>query len=75
MNIGDYYNRNVPEYYPYMYLDGYTPDQIMYAHHKMMRKQIEEHIQKKQQKQQKGSACISVPKYLLHALNVCSAAK
>ena len=53
MNIGDYYNRNVPDYYPYMYLDGYTPDQIMYAHHKMMRKQIEEHIQKKQQKQQK----------------------
>ena len=48
MNIGDYYNRNVPEYYPYMYLDGYTPDQIMYAHHKMMRKQIEERIQQKQ---------------------------
>lgn len=23
--------RNVPEYYPEMYLDGFTPEQIMYA--------------------------------------------
>ena len=48
MNIGDYYNRNVPDYYPYMYLDGYTPDQIMYAHHKMMRQQIEDRMAQKE---------------------------
>lgn len=26
--------RNVPEYYPYMYLHGFTPEQIMYARKK-----------------------------------------
>jgi len=29
--------RNVPDYYPTMYMDGYTPEQILYAHHKMMK--------------------------------------
>ena len=32
--------RNVPDYYPTMYMDGYTPEQILYAHHKMMKQQF-----------------------------------
>lgn len=31
MTLSDYINRQVPEYYNWMYLDGYTPDQILEA--------------------------------------------
>ena len=31
MNIQEQYFKGVPDYYPSMYLDGYTPQQIMYA--------------------------------------------
>ena len=31
MTLSDYYNRQVPDYYPTMYLDGYTPQQILMA--------------------------------------------
>jgi hypothetical protein len=31
------YYRNVPNYYPNMYLDGYTDDEIWYAFHKKIR--------------------------------------
>ena len=37
----DNYHKNLPEYYPYMYLDGYTPEQIMEAMHRTMRKEWE----------------------------------
>ena len=34
--------KNVPDYYDWMYLDGYTPEEIMYAfHRKMDREQAE----------------------------------
>ena len=36
MTLADYYNRNIPEYYDTMYLDGYTPDQIMTTFRKKM---------------------------------------
>ena len=36
------FHKNVPEYYDYMYLDGYTPEQIMYAAHKKMQRMYEE---------------------------------
>ena len=40
--------RNVPEYYPWMYLDGFTPDQIYYSlkrkMHKNLQKDEEENI-------------------------------
>lgn len=32
------YHKNLPDFYPYMYLDGYTPEQIMEAMHRTMRK-------------------------------------
>lgn len=35
MLIDEYY-KNLPEYYDTMYMDGYTPEQIMEAHHRSM---------------------------------------
>ena len=42
MTILTDFHRNVPEYYDTMYLDGYTPEQIMYAAHKKMQRMYEE---------------------------------
>ena len=36
MSLSDYYNRNIPEYYDTMYMDGYTPEQIMTAFRKKL---------------------------------------
>ena len=42
MTLFDYYDRRIPDYYDWMYLDGYTPEEIMYAlHRKMNREQAE----------------------------------
>ena len=38
----DYINRQLPEYYPTMYLDGYSPQEIMTAFHNKMYAEIEE---------------------------------
>lgn len=35
MLIDEYYKK-LPEYYDTMYMDGYTPEQIMEAHHRSM---------------------------------------
>ena len=40
MNYLDFMNRNVPDYYDTMYMDGYTPEQIIMAHRKMMREML-----------------------------------
>ena len=38
MSLMNHYFRDVPDYYDTMYMDGYTPEQIMYsAHRKMIR--------------------------------------
>ena len=38
MSLIDQYFGKIPEYYNTMYMDGYTPEQIMYsAHRKMIR--------------------------------------
>ena len=42
MSLIDQSFRDVPEYYDYMYLDGYTPEQILHAAHKKMMRQVEE---------------------------------
>ena len=39
--IDDYYRR-VPEYYDWMYRDGFTPEEIMYALHKKMNREMAE---------------------------------
>lgn len=36
MTVAEYYDRQIPEYHPAMYLDGYTPQQILYAAHQKM---------------------------------------
>lgn len=41
MTLFDYYDRKIPDYYDMMYLDGYTPDQILYSAHRKMVREIE----------------------------------
>ncbi len=42
MTIYDWMTRDIPEYYPSMYLDGYKPYEIMQAAHKsIMRRYYE----------------------------------
>ena len=36
MTLLDDHYRKAPEYYDWMYLDGFTPDEILYAFHKKM---------------------------------------
>ena len=45
----DEYHKNLPDYYPYMYLDGYTPEQIMEAMHRTVRKEWEANRQAKRE--------------------------
>lgn len=40
MNYAEFLNRDVPDYYDTMYMDGYTPEQILIAHRKMMREML-----------------------------------
>ena len=42
MTLFEYYDRQIPDYYDTMYMDGYTPEQIMYAAHKKMQRMYEE---------------------------------
>ena len=42
MSLADQYFRDVPEYYDTMYMDGFTPEQIMHAAHKKMQRMYEE---------------------------------
>ena len=41
MTLFDYYDSKIPDYYDTMYMDGYTPEQIMYAAHRKMVQEIE----------------------------------
>lgn len=38
----DQHFKKVPEYYPEMYQDGYTPEEIMYAFRKQLYRKIED---------------------------------
>ena len=42
MSLLNSYYQNVPEYYKTMYMDGYSPEQILHAAHKKMMRQVEE---------------------------------
>lgn len=42
MTTQEYLYRKVPDYYDTMYLDGFTPDEIMYAHRRMVRRKMAE---------------------------------
>ena len=36
------HNRRIPDYYPTMYMDGFTPEEIMHAAKRQMYRQIQE---------------------------------
>ena len=42
MSLSDYYNRQIPEYYNTMYMDGYTPEQILMAFRNKLAREREE---------------------------------
>lgn len=42
MTLFDYYDRKIPDYYNTMYLDGYSPKQILHSLHRKMIQQHEE---------------------------------
>lgn len=42
MSIIDYYNRQIPEYYDWMYLDGYSPTEILIAMRKKWNRELSE---------------------------------
>ena len=41
MTMAEYYNRQIPEYYPTMYMDGYEPYQILHALRRKMMHEYE----------------------------------
>lgn len=43
------FHKNLPEYYDTMFLDGYTPEQIMEAHHRTMTKKYYADQKRKQE--------------------------
>lgn len=42
MSVGENYNKNIPEYYDTMYLDGFTPQEIYQALKKRMLDKVNE---------------------------------
>ena len=44
MTLYDYYMDRIPEYYDSMYLDGYSPEQIIMASRKKMMRKYEERM-------------------------------
>lgn len=42
MTMSEYYDRRIPDYYDTMYLDGYTPEQILHAAHRKIIRSYEE---------------------------------
>ena len=52
MTLMDEYFAHVPEYDDYMYLKGYTPEEILYAHRKKTQKQIVERMKQYQKKKE-----------------------
>ena len=41
MTLFDHYDKQIPDYYDTMYLDGFTPDQISYAVRRKMVREYE----------------------------------
>lgn len=42
MSLIDYMTRKTPDYYPSVYLDGYSPQEILFAARRSMLNRIEE---------------------------------
>ena len=41
MGLFRYLDSKIPDYYPTMYLDGYSPEQIIHAAHRKIRQEYE----------------------------------
>ena len=41
MTLYEYLDSKIPDYYPTMYRDGYSPEQIMCAAHRKLRREYE----------------------------------
>jgi len=48
MRLIEKYFRHLPEYYKTMYMDGFTPEEILYAFRRKFYKQIEEREREQQ---------------------------
>ena len=55
MTLAEYYNRQIPEYYPTMYMDGYEPYQILHA---ARRKILQEHEAREVAKRAEAEASV-----------------
>ena len=66
----DEYFKDLPDYYDTMYLDGYTPEQIMEAKHRSMRKQFHE-AQKRRREEAatERAVCAQIEKQLDKAVS------
>ena len=52
MTLSDYWSNKLPDYYPTMYLDGYTPAQVMQAFRNTQRKENQKLINEKRKRQE-----------------------
>lgn len=41
MTLFEYYDRKIPDYYPTMYLDGYSPEQILQSARRKLQREYE----------------------------------
>ena len=39
MSLFDWHNRSMPKHYKYMYLDGFTPEQVFLSLHQRMKEE------------------------------------
>lgn len=51
-----YNGKHLPDYYPTMYLDGYSPSEVMVAHHRTMKKWLLD--MQKEQAQKANISCV-----------------
>ena len=40
MSLFDWHNRSMPKHYKYMYLDGFTPEQVFLSLHQRMKEEL-----------------------------------
>ena len=55
------YGRRIPEYYDTMYLDGYTPYEILYAVRRKMHREYLEREEAKMRAKQEGESEVVMP--------------
>lgn len=59
MTLSEYYDRQIPDYYDTMYLDGYSPYQILHAvHRKMYREYLDREEAKRKAQEERDNIII-----------------